>query len=94
MVYRRPQACADLIAIHRLAVNRATRQVAIIYNDNKNVYMYHNVSKPLLAGISTQESKGKAVAAVKAACDVTTIHEFPQAALTNLPVPYYPKFFS
>jgi hypothetical protein len=85
--------CFDSEAIHRLAVNHATRQVAVIYNNNKNVYMYHNVPQPLLAGISAQESKGKAVAAVKAACDVTAIHKFPQAALTNLPGPYYPSLF-
>jgi hypothetical protein len=83
--------CFDSEAIHRLAVNRATRQVAVVYNENKNVYMYHNVPQPLLAGIAAQESKGQAVAAVKAACDVETIHEFPQAALTNLPGPYYPN---
>jgi hypothetical protein len=85
--------CFDSEAVHRLAVNPATRQVAVIYNDNKNMYMYHNVPQPLLAGIAAQESKGKAVAAVKAACVATKIHEFPQAALTNLPGPYYPNLF-
>lgn len=84
--------CFDSEAIHRLAVNRASRQVAVVYNDNKNVYMYHNVPPPLLAGIAAQESKGRAVAAVKAECGVTTISEFPDAALTDVS-PRYPDFF-
>ena len=86
--------CFDSEAIHRLAVNRASRQVAVIYHDSKSVYLYREVSQPLLAALAADESKGRAVAAVKAACDVTTIHEFPQAALTNLPIKHVPNFFS
>jgi hypothetical protein len=44
--------CFDSEAIHRLAVNRVSRQVAVVYNDNNSVYMYHNVPPPLLAGCS------------------------------------------
>ena len=76
--------CFDSEAIRRVAVNRARRQVAVVYHDSINVYMYHSVPWPLLAAIGAGESMGRAVAAIRDNCDVTTMDAFPHAALTNV----------
>lgn len=73
--------CFDSEAIKRIAINKVTQQLVVIFHDSTTVYVYDGVSTTFADRIDAGESKGEVVNEVKRACSVSTIQHFPRAAL-------------
>lgn len=73
--------CFDSEAVERIAVNRVTAQMVVVYGDSATVYQYDRVPARYVQRIESGESKGHVVSEVKNACPATIIPDFPPTTL-------------
>ena len=69
--------CFDSEAIKRIATNKVTQQLVVIFRDSTTVYLYDGVSSRFVDRIDAGESKGQVVGKIKQACSFSTIQNFP-----------------
>lgn len=75
--------CFDSDALSRIAVNKATSEIVMGFQDSSTVYVYESVPHDLLVAIESGISKGQTVAAVKNLCPMSTVENFPRTTLAN-----------
>jgi len=75
--------CSDSSSVFRLALNKVSRQLVVIYRSASTVYCYASLSKRHEIAIERGESRGEIMSEVKVACHCKEIDEFPVAALVE-----------
>ena len=75
--------CSESTSVFRLALNKVSRQLVVIYRSGSSIYCYTSLSKRHEIAIERGESKGKIMSEVKVACHCKEIDEFPEAALVE-----------
>lgn len=75
--------CTDSKSVFRLAINKVTRQMAVIYRSSDTVYCYAGLSKRLEIDIGRGESKGRTMTEVKQDCHFKEIDSFPVTTLVE-----------
>ena len=76
--------CHNSTAVFRLAMNKTTRQLIVMYRDNNRVYCYSNLTKALEKAIQdggVEDSLGATMHLVQDACPCREIDSFPENAL-------------
>ena len=75
--------CSESTSVFRLALNKVSRQLIVIYRSGGTVYCYLSLSKRHEIAIERGESKGEIMSEVKVACHCKEIETFPAAALVE-----------
>eukprot|EP01032_Pedospumella_encystans_P018520 gene18520-21082_t len=75
--------CSESTSVFRLALNKVSRQLVVIYRSGSTIYCYASLSKRHEIAIERGESKGEIMSEVKVACHCKEIEMFPVAALVE-----------
>lgn len=70
-------------SVRRIALNRVTRQLMVVYTSSDVVYCYEQLPPHLQQQIENGASRGKTMSAVKDVCAVQAISSFPDTVLVN-----------
>lgn len=76
-------ACNDSTAIRRLALNKVTRQMAVVFRSSSDVYCYYGVSKQIEGWIEEGASLGQVVQVAKDDCPCKILEDCPDATLAK-----------
>ena len=76
-------SCHRSKGIKRLAINKVTRQLVVIFSGGDYVYCYAGLHKQFEFEIEDGRSKGKILSAVKRVCNCKIIDCFPDAVLAE-----------
>lgn len=76
--------CRNSTAVKRVAVNKNTHQMAVVYHDSDTVYVYDRLTDAHIHDMETLPggSVGQIVSDVRASCEVSVVPTFPYAVLT------------
>ncbi len=70
--------------VSRLAINRFTRQLAVVFCDSPAVHIFAPLSAELEKRIEDRDSRDEVLAQVKATCQSSVAESFPDAALWDV----------
>jgi hypothetical protein len=77
--------CYHSDTISRLAVNKATSKMAVMYKDSATVHQYDQVPAAVFHMLDIgAAAREEAMRMVKEACSASVLEEFPDAVLTNV----------